>query len=54
MHESTEEMAVAVSYTHLPEKDIALIQKANKIDFTKYADAIVEKRGQIKWEKDVS
>lgn len=34
--------------------DIALIQKSNQIDFTKYADAIIKKRGQIKWEKDVS
>ena len=44
----------AQGISEIPEKDIALIQKANKIDFTKYADAIVEKRGQIKWEKDVS
>ena len=44
----------AQGISEIPEKDIALIQKANKIDFTKYADAIVEKRGQIKWERDVS
>ena len=44
----------AQGLSEIPEKDIALIQKSNQIDFTKYADAIIKKRGQIKWEKDVS
>ena len=32
--------------SEIPEKDIALIQKSNQIDFTKYADAIIKKGGK--------
>ena len=31
----------AQGLSEIPEKDIALIQKSNQIDFTKYADAII-------------
>lgn len=37
----------------IPQEYVALIQKANQVDFEHYADAIIEKRGRVTWEKDV-
>lgn len=46
-------MATAISggvkgIKEIPKEDIVLIQEANKVDFTPYADVIIEKRGHIK------
>ena len=37
----------------IPQEYVALIQKANQVDFEHYADAIIENRGRVTWEKDV-
>lgn len=43
----------AQGMSQIPEAYITRIEEANAVDFMHYADAIIEKRGRISWEKAV-